>query len=58
LVKCLLDEEKNLRLGGDDVRVGVMSFRLHNDRVVVIEAPVRYKRTQMFPGRQQAEGGG
>jgi hypothetical protein len=32
-----------------------MSFRLHNDRVVVIEAPVGYKRTYMFPGCQEVE---
>jgi hypothetical protein len=41
------------------MRVGVMSFRVHNDRVVVIEGPVGYKRTWWFPAngdRQERSG--
>jgi hypothetical protein len=33
-----------------------MAFRAHSDRVVIIEAPVGYKRTYMFPGAEDAEG--
>jgi hypothetical protein len=28
----------------------VMAFGVHSDRVVIIEGPVGYKRTYMFPG--------
>ena len=48
-VKSPLDEEKDLRLGGDDVRVGVMALGLHDDRIVIVEGPVGYKRTWWFP---------
>ena len=56
-VKSHLDEEKNLRLGGDDVRVGVMAFGVHSDRVVIIEGPVGYKRTCWLPGGRAEAGG-
>jgi len=58
-VKSPLDEEENLRLGGDDLRVGVMAFGVHSDRIVVIEGPVGYKRTCWAPearARAEAEG--
>ena len=48
-VKSPLDEEENLRLGGDDVRVGVMALGVHDDRIVIVEGPVGFKRTWWFP---------
>ncbi|HUW94201.1 MAG TPA: hypothetical protein VMW58_00290 [Anaerolineae bacterium] len=46
-------------MGGDDLRVGVMAFGVHSDRIVVIEGPVGYKRTCWAPearARAEAEG--
>jgi hypothetical protein len=58
-VKSPLDEEENLRLGDDDLRVGVMAFGVHSDRVVVIEGPVGYKRTWWIPvDKAEARAGG
>jgi len=38
------------------VRVGVMAFGVHGDRVVIVEGPVGYKRTWWMPeGRAGAE---
>jgi hypothetical protein len=36
----------------------VMAFGVHSDLVVVIEGPVGYKRTYMFPGAVEVEGRG
>jgi len=55
-VKSPLDEEENLRLGDDDVRVGVMAFGVYSDRVVITEGPVGYKRTWWMP-EARAEAG-
>jgi len=41
-----------LKIERDDV----MSYRIGNDRVVVIQGPVGYKRTYVFPGAQEVEG--
>ena len=34
----------------------VMAFRVHGDRVVIIEGPVGYKRTYMLTGEEEVEG--
>jgi len=55
-VKSPLDEEKNLRLGGDDVRVGVVALAVRSDRVVIIEGPAGYKRTWWMAGTRTQAG--
>jgi hypothetical protein len=54
-VKSPLDEEKNLRLGGEDVRGGVMALGVHSDQVAIIEGPVGYKRVCAFPGAGEVQ---
>jgi hypothetical protein len=34
----------------------VMAFRVHSDRVVIIEGPGGYKRTYMLTGEEEVEG--
>ena len=36
----------DLGIGWEDV----MSYQVHDDRIVIVEGPVGFKRTYMFPG--------
>jgi hypothetical protein len=33
----------------------VMAFRVHDDRIVIVEGPVGYKRVYAFPGAGEVE---